>query len=146
MALYVVRMDTRLTSVVGIINRIDMKPSNFTKQPIASVLQKSEAETIARNIMVILKRTGDSFRPLSWDEYKAERLKDGHFTESENGILTKLLVIAQMLNPQNHLAQLGNSSSGLRPCFVALLDAKPEVYNLCPGAAEKREWILNQPF
>lgn len=60
-----------------------MKPSNFTKQPIASVLQKSEAETIARNIMVILKRTGDSFRPLSWDEYKAERLKDGHFTESE---------------------------------------------------------------
>ena len=60
-----------------------MKPSNFTKQPMASVLQKSEAETIARNIMVILKRTGDFFRPLSWDEYKAERLKDGHFTESE---------------------------------------------------------------
>lgn len=30
--------------------------------------------------------------------------------------------------------------------FVVLLDAKPEVYNLCPGAAEKREWILNQPF
>lgn len=32
----------------------------------------------------------------------------------------------------------------LGPCFV--VDAKPEVYNLCPGAAEKREWILNQPF
>jgi len=32
----------------------------------------------------------------------------------------------------------------LGPCFV--VDAKPEVLNLCPGAAEKREWILNQPF
>lgn len=34
----------------------------------------------------------------------------------------------------------------LGPCFVVLLEAKPEVYNLCLGAAEKREWILNQPF
>lgn len=34
----------------------------------------------------------------------------------------------------------------LGPAFVVLLEAKPEVYNLCPGAAEKREWILNQPF
>ena len=60
-----------------------MKPSDFTKQPMASVMRKSEAETIARNIMVILKRTGDFFRPFTWDEYKQERLKDGHFTESE---------------------------------------------------------------
>lgn len=58
-------------------------PSNFTVQPIASVLRKSEAETIARNIMVILERTGNTFRNLSWEEYKEERLKDGHFTESE---------------------------------------------------------------
>ncbi len=48
-----------------------------------SVLQKSEAETIARNIMVILFRTGDTFRPLSWEEYKEERLKDGQFSEGE---------------------------------------------------------------
>lgn len=34
----------------------------------------------------------------------------------------------------------------LGPCFVVLLDAKPEVLNLCPGANEKREWVLNQPF
>ena len=59
------------------------KPSNFTSTPYGSVLKKSECETIARNIMVILSRTGDKWRVLSWDEYKAERLKDGNFTESE---------------------------------------------------------------
>lgn len=34
----------------------------------------------------------------------------------------------------------------LGPAFVVLLEAKPEVYNLCPGAAEKLEWILSQHF
>ena len=34
----------------------------------------------------------------------------------------------------------------LGPCFVVLLEAKPELLNLCPGAAEKLEWMLNQPF
>jgi len=47
------------------------------------VLQNSESETVACDIMNILKRTGDTFRPLSWDEYVAERKKDGHFTQSE---------------------------------------------------------------
>ena len=58
-----------------------MKPSNFTMQPWSSVFGKSESETIARNIMVILKRTGDQWRELPWDEYKEERLKDGGFVE-----------------------------------------------------------------
>lgn len=62
-----------------------MKPSIFIKDPIGSVLQKSESETIARNIMVILQRTGDVFRELTWDEYKQERLKDKNFYEAENG-------------------------------------------------------------
>ena len=34
--------------------------------------------------MKILKRNGDTFRPLSWSEYFKERLKDGGFSESEN--------------------------------------------------------------
>ena len=34
----------------------------------------------------------------------------------------------------------------LGPCFVVLLDADEDLLNLCPGAAEKREWVLNQPF
>jgi hypothetical protein len=59
-------------------------PSYFSdKKPFSSVYQKSEYETIAKNIMVILDRTGDEFRNLSWKEYKKERLKDGNFSDAE---------------------------------------------------------------
>ena len=68
-----------------------MKPSNFTKYPWNSITQKSECETIAKNIMLILKRTGDKFRPLTFDEYKSERLKDGNFTESEKQYFDKVI-------------------------------------------------------
>lgn len=67
-----------------------MLPSNFKKHPYNSVMNKSEAETIARNIMVILSRTGDKFRQLSWDEYKTERLKDSGFTEGEKAYFDKV--------------------------------------------------------
>ena len=67
------------------------KPSDFTNHPFSSVLQKTEAEVIARNIMTILKRTGDTFRPLTWDEYKSEREKDGHFTESEKSYFVQVI-------------------------------------------------------
>ena len=60
-----------------------MKPNNFKDQPSDSVLQKTEAEIIARNIMVILERTGNTFRELSWAEYAKERKADGNFTSSE---------------------------------------------------------------
>ena len=60
-----------------------MKPSNFTSNPMGSVLRKSEFETVAQNIMLILKRTGDVFRELTWEEYKEERLKDRNFSERE---------------------------------------------------------------
>ncbi len=61
-----------------------MKPSDFSSiDPMGSVLQKSEHETIAQNIMVILKRTGDKFRELSWDQYATERKKDGNFSDGE---------------------------------------------------------------
>lgn len=69
-------------AVLGAVNS-ELKPSNFTKHPWSSVLGNSESENIACNIMVILKRTGNEFRPLEWEEYKAERLKDGHFSEIE---------------------------------------------------------------
>lgn len=67
------------------------KPSNFKKYPWNSVLQKSESETIAANIMVILERTGNKFRPLTWTEYKKERLKDGNFTELEKGYFEEVI-------------------------------------------------------
>ena len=52
------------------------KPSNFTNYPWNSVFENSEHETIAVNIMFILKRTGDEWRELTWEEYVEERKKD----------------------------------------------------------------------
>lgn len=68
-----------------------MNPSQFITYPWSSVYGKAECETIAMNIMVILKRTGDIFRDLSFDEYKKERLKDGNFTESEKGYFEQVI-------------------------------------------------------
>lgn len=70
----------------------EVNPSTFSKvHPFSSVLFKSEAETIARNIMTILKRTGDNFRRLPWEEYKEERLKDGQFSEGEKQYFDKVI-------------------------------------------------------
>lgn len=67
-------------------------PKDFSKkQPWSSVLQKSECETVAINIMVILSRTGDNFRALSWPEYRHERRKDGNFTESEKAYFKQVV-------------------------------------------------------
>jgi len=52
------------------------RPSNFREFPYESILKKVEPETVAANIMLILQRTGDTFRELSWDEYKVELKKD----------------------------------------------------------------------
>ena len=60
-----------------------MKPSDFQIHPWDSVTQDSGSETVALNIMVILYRTGNAFRDLTWDEYKEERQKDGNFSEFE---------------------------------------------------------------
>lgn len=60
-----------------------MKPFSFLSQPMDSITQSPEAETVARNIMAILSRTGDSFRRLEWIEYRSERLKDGNFSDKE---------------------------------------------------------------
>jgi len=62
-----------------------MKPSDFAKIiPMSSVYKKSEHETVATNIMIILKRTGDTFRTLTWEGYKDNRMKDGARTGEVN--------------------------------------------------------------
>lgn len=68
-----------------------MKPSNFTSFPLSSVLKSGSAEMVARNIMKILKRTGDTFRELSWLEYAEERRKDTGFTEREKPYFDKVI-------------------------------------------------------
>lgn len=67
------------------LNNTKMKntPSSFRNHPMSSVFRKSEYETIAQNIMIILAKNGDKFRKLSWKEYKTERLIDGNFSEGE---------------------------------------------------------------
>jgi len=58
-------------------NLVELKPSDFAKiSPMNCVFKHHEHEVVADNIMQILKRTGNEFRPLSWKEYKEERLKD----------------------------------------------------------------------
>jgi hypothetical protein len=68
-----------------------MKPSNFLGHPWDSVLKNNESETIARNIMAILKRTGDEWRLLTWEEYSEERKKDGSFTERERAYFDRVV-------------------------------------------------------
>jgi hypothetical protein len=53
------------------------KPSDYAGiYPFSCILRNSECEDTAHNIMKILKRTGDTFRKLTWKEYYEERLKD----------------------------------------------------------------------
>ena len=69
-----------------------MKPSDFKGvQPWGSVMQKSEHETVANNVMTILRRTEDSFRPVSWEEYEKEREKDGNFSHDEKSFFDDVI-------------------------------------------------------
>lgn len=61
-----------------------IKPSAFKNtKPISSTYGKSEAETVALNIMVILARNGDIWRELPINEYIDERKKDGNYSSME---------------------------------------------------------------
>ncbi len=59
-------------------------PKDFSKKfPFSSVRQKTEAEIVAQNIMSILARTGDTFSPLTYEQYRVWRVDDGHFSDRE---------------------------------------------------------------
>lgn len=67
------------------------RPSQIKNiKPWSSVLRKSEYETVALNIIVILARTGDKFRELSWQEYKTGRLPDGNFSNGERSFFERV--------------------------------------------------------
>ena len=68
-----------------------LKPSDFKVQPWNSATGTCESEIIARNIMVILSKTGDEWRELTWEEYKEQRLKDGNFSSVEGGLFDKVV-------------------------------------------------------
>jgi hypothetical protein len=67
-------------------------PSDYAgNRPYDSIFQNAETETIIKNILVILERTGDIWRALSWEEYETERLKDGNFTGTEKAYFDKVI-------------------------------------------------------
>lgn len=68
-----------------------MKPSEFNSFPFSSVMHNTECEIVAQNIMVILGRTGDTFRELSWKEYEAERMNDEDFSSVEAEYFDKVI-------------------------------------------------------
>ena len=51
-------------------------PSDFLLHPFNPILKDFKYERVARNIMVILARTCDTWRDLSWEEYVKEHQKD----------------------------------------------------------------------
>lgn len=54
--------------------RIELRPSDFARiDPYESVFRQAEYKTVAQNIMICLKRTGDTFRKLTLEEYITER-------------------------------------------------------------------------
>jgi len=61
-----------------------LKPNSFTKHPFDSVSQSYNSEVIARNIMIILSKTGNEWRRLTYQEYKCYRLKEGNWTPAES--------------------------------------------------------------
>jgi hypothetical protein len=68
-----------------------MKPSDFHSHPYDSVLKNNESETVARNIMVILTRLGDTWQELPWDTYVEHRQKDGNFSIKERAYFDKVV-------------------------------------------------------
>lgn len=59
------------------------KPSDFNYHPFSSVFQNTEHEIVARNVIVILKNTGDQWRNVTIQEYEEYRKKDGNYSISE---------------------------------------------------------------
>ena len=59
-----------------------LKPSTFTRKPLYSLTQKSEAERVASHINIIRKRLGDNW-DITREQYRKERIKDGEFSEGE---------------------------------------------------------------
>ena len=66
-------------------------PKDIMKQfPADSVLRKWEAEMVAKNVVNILARTGNTWREMTAREYESERRKDGNWSQCELGYLEQV--------------------------------------------------------
>ncbi len=82
-ALGTLRLATKIKAPPADEGKGVIKPSHFTVFPCSSLLGKSEAETVAQNIMVVCARRGDRWGELTREDYQTEREKDGDFTVME---------------------------------------------------------------
>ena len=81
-----------MLKLIIIMKNVEYKPSDFSAEyPWSCVFETAEHEIVAMNVMKILKRTGNEFRDLSFDEYKIERLKDGNFSGIEEGYFNEVI-------------------------------------------------------
>lgn len=91
-----VAMGKTSDQIIALMDEVEAKPEptpeTFAKIfPAASIFQNHESEVVALNIMTILRRTGNKFRDLSWEEYTKERKKDGNFTVREEKYFKKVV-------------------------------------------------------
>jgi hypothetical protein len=69
----------------------ELRPSDFCIKPWSCIFRQSEYETIALNIMKILKKYGDEFDNITWEEYRKARLEDGNFSEREKSYFDRVV-------------------------------------------------------
>ena len=76
---YIAAEQKRINELAKVLSnyKIEKKyPSDFLQHPFNSILKDLKYERAARNVMVILARTSDAWRDLSWEEYVKEHQKD----------------------------------------------------------------------
>ena len=65
-------------------------PGDFTVRPFESIWDNHKCNKVAGNIMVILKDTGNTWRVLPFEEYDAERLKEGDYHYNERAFFDRV--------------------------------------------------------
>lgn len=86
-----------------------LAPSDFCVKPWACIFYKSEHETIARNCMVMLKRTGNTWRDLSEEEYIEQRLNDGASESAAKGEITYFRDVQPYTNSPEQAAKFSKT-------------------------------------
>jgi uncharacterized Zn finger protein len=70
----------------------ELRPRDFVAVPDGSIFPSTEHEIIASNIMKILARTDNRFRPITWDEYWSESSKDRSQVTDDPGVFFQVVV------------------------------------------------------
>jgi len=86
---YLVGLCNQFTTTKVVINPLSLRsdtrrPSEYlSKFPSGSILYDYSSEQVIYNCLVILAKTGNTFRPLTFEEYQKVRKEDGCFSINE---------------------------------------------------------------